>query len=129
MLDSSEPKKIKLSEQEIRQEFIEEEKGAESPLETSNKTTQLNFLDRLKQQKSNGKNRKSNSVVNVGKKKQSVSTKLVKIGLSIARDTPSVFQKIPIVSQQNVQTFNSIEVRSKWICYCFQAFCKSQTKN
>ena len=51
-LDPSESKKIKLSQQEIRQEFFEEEKSAESLLETTKKTTQLNILDRLKQQES-----------------------------------------------------------------------------
>ena len=58
VLDPSEPKKIKLSQQEIRHEIIEE-KSAESPLETTNKTTQLNILDRLKQQESNERNGKS----------------------------------------------------------------------
>ena len=85
-VDPSEPKKIKLSQQEIRQEVIEEEeKSAESPLETTNKTTQLNLLDRLKQQKSNEKNGRSDSSFSVSTKIQSVITKLIEIGLSSSK--------------------------------------------
>ena len=40
VLDPSEPKKIKLSQQEIRHEIIEGEKSAESPLEITNKKQQ-----------------------------------------------------------------------------------------
>ena len=84
VLDPSEPKKIKLSQQEIRHETIEE-KSAESPLETTNKTSQLNILDRLKQQESNEKNGKSDSSVNVSNKIPAVITKLIEIGLSSSK--------------------------------------------
>ena len=67
VLDPSESKKVKLSEQEIRHEIIEE-KSTESPLETTNKTTQLNILDRLKQQESNEKNGKNDNSVSVSNK-------------------------------------------------------------
>ena len=80
MLDPSEPKKIKLSQQEIRHEIIEE-KSAES----TNKTTQLNILDRLKQQESNEKNGKSDSSVSVSNKIQAVIAKLIEIGLSSSK--------------------------------------------
>ena len=85
VLDPSEPKKIKLSQQEIRHELIEEEKSAQSPLETTNKTTQLNILDRLKQQESNEKNGQSDSSVSVSNKIQAVITKLIEIGLSSSK--------------------------------------------
>ena len=85
VLDPSEPKQIKLSQQEIRQEFFEEEKSAESPLETTNKTAQLNILDQPKQQESNEKNGKSNSSVSVSNKMQAVVTKLIVIGLSSSK--------------------------------------------
>ena len=85
VLDPSEPKKIRLSQQEIRHEIIEEDKSAESPLETTNKTTQLNILDRLKQPESNEKNGKSDSSVSVSNKIQAVITKLIEIGLSSSK--------------------------------------------
>ena len=85
MLDPSEPKKIRLSQQEIGQEIIEEEKSAESPLETTNKTTQLNILDQFKQQESNEKNGKSNRLVSVSNKIQAVIRKLIEIGLSSSK--------------------------------------------
>ena len=85
VLNPLEPKKIKLSQQEHRHESIEEEKGAESPLEATNKTAQLNILDRLKQQESNEKNGKSDSSVSVSDKIQAVIKKLIEIGLSSSK--------------------------------------------
>ena len=85
VLDPSETKKFKLSQQEIRHEIIEEEESAESPLETTNKTTPLNILDRLKQQESNEKNGKSDTSVSVSNKIQAVITKLIEIGLSSSK--------------------------------------------
>ena len=85
VLDPSEPKKIRLSQQEKRHEIIEEEKSAESSLETTNKTTQLNILDRLKQQASNEKNGKSDRSVSVSNKRQAVITKLIENGLSSSK--------------------------------------------
>ena len=85
VLDPSQPKEIKFSLQEIRQEIIKEEKSAESLLETTNKTTQLNILDRLKQKESNGKNGKSDSSVCVSNKIQAVITNLIEIGLSSSK--------------------------------------------
>ena len=122
LLQSLEPKRNKLSEQEIRQDFIEEEKDAESPLETTNKTTQLNIREQLKQQKSNGKNRKRTSVVSVSNKIQSVIVKLLEIDLSSSKlerfrvILQAVFKNFPIVSQQNFQTFNLMEALPNWIC-------------
>ena len=84
VLDPSEPEKIKLSQQKIRLEIIEE-KSAESPLETTNKTTQVSILDRLKQLESNEKNGKSDSSVSVSNKIQAVIRKLIEIGLSSSK--------------------------------------------
>ena len=85
MLDPSKPKKIKLSQQDIRLDIIEEEKSAESPLETTSTTTQLISLDRIKQQTSFEKNGKSDSLVSVSNKIQSFITKLIEIGLSSSK--------------------------------------------
>ena len=86
MLDPSEPKKIKLSQLEIRQEVIEEEeKSTKSPLEATNKSTQLNILDQLKQQESNEKNERSNSSVSVSHKIQAVITKLIEFALTSSK--------------------------------------------
>ena len=41
VLDPSEPKNIRLLQQEIGQEIIEDEKSTESPLETTNKTNSI----------------------------------------------------------------------------------------
>ena len=65
--------------------FLKKKKSAESPLETTNKTTQLNILDRLKQQESNEKNGKGDSSVSVSNKIQAVITKFIQIGLSSSK--------------------------------------------
>ena len=78
-------KKVRLSQKELRHEVIEEGKSAESPLETTNKTTQLNILDQLEQQESNEKNGKSDSSVRVSNKIQAVITNLIEIDLSSSK--------------------------------------------
>ena len=59
-------------------------------METTNKTTQLTILDRLKQQKSNENNGKNNNSVSGSNKIQSVITKLIEFGLSSSQTERSL---------------------------------------
>ena len=54
-------------------------------METTNKTTQLNILDQLKQQESNDENGRSDSSVSVSNKLQAVITKLIETALSSSK--------------------------------------------
>ena len=83
VLDPSEPKRLSSHNKKLDMKLLK--KSAESQLETTNKTTQLNILDRLKQRESNEKNGKSDSSVSVSNKIQAVITKLTEIGWSSSK--------------------------------------------
>ena len=130
-LGSIRTKKLKLSEQEVRRKIIEEKK-AESPLEATNKTTQLNIFHQLKQQNSSEKkNGKTNNSVSVRNKKQSVITKLIEIGLSSSRLERSrvILQALFKKSRLSFNELLDIQVESSATELNLLTFWSLKTKN
>ena len=76
-------KKVKLSEQELKQDIIQGDKTVETPLEATTKTTQLNILDRLKQKPE--EKIPCDGSISINTKIQSVITKLIELGLSSSK--------------------------------------------
>ena len=78
---TSESKRAKFSEQDLKEELIKEETHCESPLEVTTKASQLDVLDRLAPS-----NRKEaidqNKLWNINNKIQTIISKLIELGFS-----------------------------------------------
>ena len=81
---TSESKRVKFSEQDLKQELIKEETHCESPLEVTTKASQLDVLDRLAPS-----NRKEaidqNKLWNINNKIQTIISKLIELGFSSSK--------------------------------------------
>ena len=81
---TSESKRAKFSEQDLKQELIKEETLCESPLEVTTKASQLDVLDRLAPS-----NRKEaidqNKLWNINNKIQTIISKLIELGFSSSK--------------------------------------------
>ena len=81
---TSESKRAKFSEQDLKQELIKEETHCESPLEVTTKASQLDVLDRLAPS-----NRKEaidqNKLWNINNKIQTIISKLIELGFSSSK--------------------------------------------